>query len=179
MKAVIEFIRKELENREGGGFVTSYTQSARKALAEAEAAEAVIERLRDTIELGGRIISAYAAEHDEINAINAALVGRELPILERARLVASRVNNAESQLAAVTKERDAADNALRGIGVMLGSSDEWSDQETMIYDVVARAEAREAEVERLKVALADETTRANDEYENGLCDGRDEQGETP
>ena len=279
---------------------------------EIERLKAVVERQHDTIELNGRIIAAYAAEHDEINAINAALVGRELPILERARLVASRVNNAESQLAAVTKERDTANNALQGIGVMLGSSDEWSDQETMIYDVVARAdmahlpseigihvaslteerddwqacaeekiellqrevdahrkriescnvfeemwrsaeketlelesklaerdaeiarlvealtpsgatkhaylgefkfdidgedwdgneqsisvtvpwtttkemmmavlsraEAREAEVERLKVALADETTRADDEYENGLCDGRDEQGETP
>jgi hypothetical protein len=63
---------------------------------EIERLKAVVERQHDTIERNGRIIAAYAAEHDEINAINAALVGRELPILERARLVASRFAELEA-----------------------------------------------------------------------------------
>ena len=57
-------------------------------------------------------------------------------------------------------ERDAADKAIQRIGMALGSSDEWSDQETMIADVVARAEAAEAqltasraEIGRLREAL--------------------------
>jgi uncharacterized small protein (DUF1192 family) len=42
---------------------------------------------------------------------------------------------------AAERARDAADLALYMIGLSLGSSDEWTDQASMIADVVARVEA--------------------------------------
>lgn len=51
----------------------------------------------------------------------------------------ARAEAAEARLAAVERERDKADQAIAQIGAALGSTDEWSDQETMIFDVLNRA----------------------------------------
>jgi cell division septum initiation protein DivIVA len=42
---------------------------------------------------------------------------------------------------AAERARDTADRALYMIGTLLGSSDEWTDQASMIADVIARVEA--------------------------------------
>jgi len=67
---------------------------------------------------------------------------------------------AEDQLATVRKERDEArryeerqneeieraDRALQRIGMALGSTDEWADQGSMIFDVVSRVEGVAAQL---------------------------------
>jgi predicted HNH restriction endonuclease len=72
----------------------------------------------------------------------------------------TRAEAAEDQLATVRKERDEArryeerqneeieraDRALQRIGMALGSTDEWADQGSMIFDVVSRVEGVAAQL---------------------------------
>jgi hypothetical protein len=50
-------------------------------------------------------------------------------------------DEARADLERVTRERDAANQAIQQIGMSLGSTDEWTDQAAMIWDVTERAEA--------------------------------------
>jgi DNA repair exonuclease SbcCD ATPase subunit len=63
------------------------------------------------------------------------------------------IDSLQSQLTAEREKADEVSTALQVIGMALGSSDEWSDHHTMIYDVCKRFDAALAEARELRRLL--------------------------
>jgi hypothetical protein len=118
----------------------------RELAARAEAAERKLARAVGAIQ---RWVPAYDAWMDgHADGVPCSLYrgGNTFGDLRVARAILSEIAGAE-------RARDAANLAIQKIGMDLGSSDEWTDQATMIADVCERAEAAERKLARAVEAL--------------------------
>jgi hypothetical protein len=175
---LVEFCRNERDAREFSRVENDYVTTARSALAIAEKLPALLAE-RETLKTAepsyGSVMAAIAyynhlsgsghfhlpPKFNWYECIGAAYSIDIAPLIaERGRLAADvarlsvALGKERGEVERLNEDLDRANYAVRRIGMSLGSSDEWTDQATMIADVEGRVAAARETIAKLREALA-------------------------